>query len=110
MEQISLNQYPPPPGASLDQNLEESKAQKEHFKNGGDAFLLSWFYKKVRNRGDWDYKQLGPQLRAAGAAQLVSGTSQADFDAWWAEAPYGDDPVDQAWIKAGIDYAKSKEH
>ncbi|WP_230375143.1 polymorphic toxin type 44 domain-containing protein [Pseudomonas fulva] len=134
MEQIRLNQYPsPPPGVSLDQNLEESKAQKEHFKNGGTAFLLSWFYKKVRNRGEWDYKQLGPQfesfgnfnygatgtasgiseavlLRAAGAAQLVSGTSQADFDAWWAEAPYGDDPVDQAWIKAGIDYAKSKEH
>ncbi|MGV8434717.1 hypothetical protein ACV34C_27345, partial [Pseudomonas aeruginosa] len=22
--------------------------------------------------------------------------------------PYGDNPVDQIWIKAGIDYAKSK--
>lgn len=133
LEEIRLNQYPPaPPGVSLDQNIKESKAQKEHFKNGGAAFLLSWFYKKVRNRGDWDYKQLGPQfesfgnfnygatgtasgiseavlLRAAGAAQLVAGTSQADFDAMLAEAPYGDDPVDQAWIKAGIDYAKSKK-
>ena len=47
-------------------------------------------------------------LRAAGAAQSLAGTSQAEFDKWWGEAPYGDDPVDQVWIKAGIDYAKSK--
>ncbi|BDU09752.1 hypothetical protein PRtIB026_A23320 [Pseudomonas sp. RtIB026] len=131
-EQIRLKQYPAaPPGVSLAQNLEESKKQKEHFKNGGTAFLFSWFYAKVRNRGDWDYKQRGRQfasfgnfnygavgaaagiseavlLRAAGAAQTVAGTSQAEFDKWWADAPYGDDPVDQAWIKAGIDYAKSQ--
>lgn len=47
-------------------------------------------------------------LRAAGAAQSLAGTSQAEFDKWWSEAPCGDDPVDQVWIKAGIDYAKSK--
>ncbi|WP_313738528.1 polymorphic toxin type 44 domain-containing protein [Pseudomonas sp.] len=132
LEQINLKQYPvAPPGVSLDQNLEESKSQKEYFKHGGAGFLFSWFYKKVRNRGDWDYKQQGAEfesfgnfnygavgtasgiseailLRAAGAAQMVAGTSQADFETWWAEAPYGDDPVDQAWIKAGIDCAKSK--
>lgn len=131
-EQIRLKQYPAaPPGVSLAQNLDESKKQKEYFKNGGSAFLFSWFYKKVRNRGDWDYKQRGSQfasfgnfnygavgiaagisetvlLRAAGAAQTVAGTSQAEFDKWWADAPYGDDPVDQAWIKAGIEYAKSQ--
>ncbi|AVN42348.1 hypothetical protein JEZ51_02055 [Pseudomonas aeruginosa] len=47
-------------------------------------------------------------LRAAGAAQTLAGTSDKDFGAWWAGTPYGDNPVDQIWIKAGIDYAKSK--
>ncbi|MGK7131806.1 polymorphic toxin type 44 domain-containing protein [Pseudomonas aeruginosa] len=47
-------------------------------------------------------------LRAAGATQTLAGTSDKDFGAWWAGTPYGDDPVDQIWIKAGIDYAKSK--
>ena len=47
-------------------------------------------------------------LRAAGAAQTAAGTSREEFDTWWSEAPYGDDPVDQVWIKAGIEYAKSK--
>lgn len=93
--------------------------------------MLSWFYTQVRNKGEWDYKNGQPQyesfgnfnygavgtaagiseavlLRAAGAAQSLAGTSQAEFDKWWSEAPYGDDPVDQVWIKAGIDYAKSK--
>ena len=93
--------------------------------------MLSWFYTQVRNKGEWDYKKGQPQyesfgnfnygavgtaagisetvlLRAAGAAQSLAGTSQAEFDKWWSEAPYGDDPVDQVWIKAGIDYAKSK--
>ncbi|MNM55704.1 hypothetical protein D3C81_668520 [compost metagenome] len=131
-EQIRLKHYPSaPPGISLEQNLKESAAQKNYFKNGGTAFLFSWFYAKVRNRGDWDYKQRGREfasfgnfnygavgaaagiseavlLRAAGAAQTVAGTSQAEFDKWWADAPYGDDPIDQAWIKAGIDYAKSQ--
>ncbi|TJY51775.1 bacteriocin, partial [Pseudomonas aeruginosa] len=47
-------------------------------------------------------------LRAAGATQTLAGTSDKDFGAWWAGTPYGDNPVDQIWIKAGIDYAKSK--
>ena len=131
-ELVNLKQYPvAPPEVFLDQNLQESKEQKEYFSTGGTAFLFSWFYKKVRNGGDWDYKQRGRQyqdfgnfnygavgtaagiseailLRAAGAAQSIAGTSEADFDRWWAESPFGDDPVDQVWIKAGIDYAKSK--
>ncbi|MGE1151722.1 polymorphic toxin type 44 domain-containing protein [Pseudomonas kitaguniensis] len=131
-EQVKLKRYPAaPPGISLDENLQDAKLQSDYFNNGGDAFLLSWFYKKVRNGGDFDFKQRGRQyasfgnlnygavgaaagiseavlLRAAGAAQTVAGTSQEHFDNWWSEAPYGDDPVDQVWIKAGIEYAKSK--
>lgn len=131
-EQANLKQYPlSPPEASIDKNLHESKTQNEYFSTGGSAFLLSWFYKKVRNGGDWDYKQRGRQyesfgnfnygaagtaagiseevlLRAAGAAQSVAGTSEVTFEKWWSESPFGDDPVDQVWIKAGIDYAKSK--
>jgi len=131
-EQIALNQYPAaPPEVSIDQNLQESKLQNEYFATGGSAFLLSWFYKKVRHGGDWDYKQRGRQyqdfgnfnygaagtaagvsegvlLRAAGAAQSMAGTSAAEFESWWSQSPYGDDPIDQVWIKAGIDYARSK--
>lgn len=131
-ELVDLKQYPvAPPEVSIDQNLQESKEQNEYFSTGGSAFLFSWFYKKVRNGGDWDYKQHGRQyesfgnfnygavgtaagisegilLRAAGAAQSVAGTSESAFDKWWSESPFGDDPVDQVWIKAGIEYAKSK--
>lgn len=131
-EHVRLKQYPSaPPGVSLDGNLEFAKSQKDYFSIKGRGFLFSWFYTKVRNKGDWDYKNGQPQyesfgnfnygavgtaagisetvlLRAAGAAQSLAGTSQVEFDKWWAEAPYGDDPVDQVWIKAGIDYAKSK--
>lgn len=131
-DQVNRKEYPAAPeGVSLEENMQESKAQKEYFSTGGNAFLFSWFYKKVKNGGDWDYKQRSRQyasfgnfnygavgtaagisepvlLRAAGAAQTAAGTSKEQFDKWWSESPYGDDPVDQIWIKAGIDYAKSK--
>ncbi|MDZ5605173.1 polymorphic toxin type 44 domain-containing protein [Pseudomonas sp. RP23018S] len=131
-EQIRLEHYPAaPPGVSLAQNLEDAKSQKKSFRVGGVTLLLGWFYSKVRNRGDWDYKQQGREfasfgnfnygatgtaagipeavlLRAAGATQMIAGTSMADFNSWWTDTPYGDDPVDQAWIKAGINYAKSQ--
>ncbi|MNQ51889.1 hypothetical protein D3C85_658900 [compost metagenome] len=131
-EQARLKQYPAaPPNVSLDQNLKESKRQNEYFSTGGSAFLFSWFYKQVRNGGDWDYKQgnskyegfgnfhygavgtaagisEGVLLRAAGAAQTVAGTSLPQFNEWWSASPYGDDPVDQVWVKAGVQYAKSK--
>ncbi|MDT8906158.1 MULTISPECIES: polymorphic toxin type 44 domain-containing protein [Pseudomonas] len=48
-------------------------------------------------------------LRAAGAAQSIAGTSEEEFGKWWAESPYGDDELDQIWIKAGIRYAQSKD-
>lgn len=131
-EQARLKQYPAaPPGVSIDGNLEIAKKKDQFFPTSGSAHIYTWFYTQVRNKGDWDYKQRGPEyqnfgnfnygatgtaagipegvlLRAAGAAQTVAGTSSAEFGKWWSEAPYGDDPIDQVWIKAGIDYAKSK--
>nr|WP_234016592.1 polymorphic toxin type 44 domain-containing protein [Pseudomonas palleroniana] len=50
----------------------------------------------------------GVLLRAAGAAQKAAGTSRAEFGDWWGDAPYGDDQIDQHWIKEGIEYAKSQ--
>lgn len=119
-----------PPNVFIDKNIEESIQIRNYLKSGS-AFLYSWFYTKVRNKGEWDFKQLGRQyadfgnfhygavgtaagisegllLRAAGTAQHLAGTSKEEFDNWWADAPYGDDPIDQVWIKAGIEYAKSK--
>ncbi|HFH4003038.1 polymorphic toxin type 44 domain-containing protein [Pseudomonas aeruginosa] len=118
-----------PPGVDVVSNMELSKKQRGILKN--NVLVLSWFYGQVKNNSPWDYKQQGAQyeafgnfnygatgaaagfseqilLRAAGAAQTLAGTSDKDFGAWWAGTPYGDDPVDQIWIKAGIDYAKSK--
>jgi len=84
----------------------------------------------VRSYGPWDYKyQWGKQyanfgnfcygavgtaagipeevlLRAAGWAQHGAGTSRSGYGNWYGSSPYGDDPNDQVWIKAGIDYAK----
>lgn len=98
----------------------------------GGASLMAyvWFYQMVRNHGPWDYKQSHPQyanfgnfhygaigaaagipdgvlLRGAGAAQILAGTSNpVEFAQYHAVDAYGDDPVDQSWIKAGIDYAR----
>lgn len=44
--------------------IAQSKA--EYFSRGGDAFLLSWFYSQVKNRGPWDFKQRGPQYENFG--------------------------------------------
>lgn len=130
-EKAKITTVPPAPvGVLIDENLKEAKERYKFF-NGANAFLLGWFYTKVKNKGDWDYKQRGSQyqefgnfnygatgeaagisteilLRAAGAAQSVAGTSSEEFGKWWESAPYGDDPMDQEWIKAGIEYAKSK--
>jgi hypothetical protein len=120
-----------PPGVSLDNNMRIAFQQGQNFSHGGDAFLFSWFYKQVKNRGPWDFKQKGAQyesfgnfhygavgtaagfsketlLRAAGAAQSLAGTSNDSFGKWWSTAPFGDDPRDQYWIEQGIDYAKAK--
>ncbi|EPN6728815.1 polymorphic toxin type 44 domain-containing protein [Pseudomonas sp. GD03817] len=124
--------YPPPApsGVSVLSNMHAASKERNYFKNGGSAFLVSWFYSKVRNRGERDYKQQGRQyealgnfnygatgtaaglseeflLRGAGWAQSRAGTSNSAFGSWWGSSPYGDDPEDQEWIKKGIEYAKS---
>lgn len=87
-----------------------------------------WFYQKVRNKGPWDYKQFDPYwaafgnfnfgaagyaagipaeilLMGAGWAQSRAKTSRPEWSTWYKNAPYGDDPQDQYWIKEGIKYA-----
>jgi hypothetical protein len=100
------------------------------FHRGPSALTYIWFYYQVRNHGPWDYKnQCGKQyaafgnfnygavgaaagipdqilLRGAGAAQKLAGTSRPEFADYPGHDSYGDDPEDQTWIRAGIDYAK----
>ncbi|MDO5625948.1 MAG: polymorphic toxin type 44 domain-containing protein [Pseudomonadota bacterium] len=115
-----------PPSVSMDQNIQD--AQSRHSANPADWV---WFYNQVKNGAPWDYKQQGAQyqdfgnynfgltaaamgipeniaLRGAGYAQQRAGTS----DPTWGNptdwnGPYGDDPADQAQIKAGYDYYNS---
>lgn len=119
-----------PENVSITGNMDVARRQRYALQDGS-AFLYSWFYKQVRNRGPWDYKQLSSRneafgnfnygaagtaagipssrlLRAAGMAQTAAGTSRPEFGSWWRDAPYGDDPNDQYWIKQGIAYARSK--
>jgi hypothetical protein len=79
-----------PPGVDIEQNLKDAESHK---------FNFIWFYHQVRNKGPWDYKQLGEKyanfgnfkfgaagkaagfseatlLRTAGWAQVQAGTSQ----------------------------------
>ena len=93
----------------------------------------TWFRDQVKSKGDWDYKQLDPlyehlgnfnygltgkafgftdgQLyRNAGAAQIAAGTSRPEWGTpgntifgIGGAGFFGDDPRDQAMIRAGID-------
>ncbi len=88
---------------------------------------LFWLYQQVRNKGPLDYKQQGSQyenfgnfdfgavgaalgidldtlLRGAGFAQQRAGTSKPGWGSWHGNAPFGDDPADQAQIVAGFAY------
>ena len=119
-----------PENVSTIDNMHVARRQKFALQDGS-AHLYSWFYKQVRNRGPWDYKQRSASyeafgnfnygatgtaagipasrlLRAAGMAQIAAGTSRPEFGSWWQDAPYGDDPNDQYWINQGIAYAQSK--
>ncbi len=44
--------------------------------------------------------------KKAGAAQWKAGTSRKEWGNFMQGPPFGDDPIDQFWIKQGIDYAK----
>jgi len=123
---------PCPRGVTVDANLHVAFQKKRALKPGS-AFLYSWFYNQVRNKGPWDYKQIsrefeafgnfnygaagtaagfseGILLRAAGFAQSRAGTSSPELGHWWGAAPFGDDIQDQALIKQGIAYAKWKKY
>jgi hypothetical protein len=94
------------------------------------------FKNAVKNGGPWDYKQRSGQYEnfgnfnfgaagtawgfpaeilkeQAGKAQIAAGTSKREWQKRGGRyhnqvlPPYGDDPLDQAWIQRGIDYAKS---
>lgn len=92
-----------------------------------------WFYLKVRNRGEWDFKQQGRDyeefgnwhfgvigaalgipdqvlLRMAGAAQIKAGTFLWRWGNPMGDAPYGDDPADQMAIQKGIAWARENGH
>ncbi|EPN4913896.1 TPA: hypothetical protein NHV44_003472 [Enterobacter cloacae] len=115
-----------PPGASIVNNMMIAR-----FHKGPSALTYIWFYGMVRLHGPWDYKSLSGRqyadygnfnygavgtaagiseqilLRGAGWAQSRSGNGDPQkFGTWYESAPYGDDPADQVWIRAGIDYAK----
>jgi len=63
-----MYKYPPPAPSdvSVVSNMHAASMERNYFKNGGTGFLVSWFYSKVRNRGEWDYKQQGRQYEALG--------------------------------------------
>lgn len=87
-----------------------------------------WFFNQVRNGGPWDYKQQGnyqgfgnfnygatgramgiPETvlhNMAGVAQLIAGTSASDWASIiWTSPSTADDPLDQAAILDGIEWA-----
>lgn len=113
-----------PPGVSLINNMMTARLHR-----GPSALTYWWFYNQVRNHGPWDFKQLGGKyenfgnfhygavgeaggipdeilLRGAGAAQKFAGTSDPKWNNYKGPNSHWDDPKDQTWIRAGIDYAK----
>lgn len=116
-----------PPGIDINKNIqrgEEIRQNENILKRIDDAHAM------FRNKGPYDYKQLGrgqipnpyanfgnfdygamgsamgiPDqilLRAGGWAQERAGTQRPDFGHWWGLLPYGDDPKDKKQIEAGM--------
>lgn len=111
--------------ASLNNNILISRSMS------GNSFpmKLLWFKDMIANKQPWDFKQINSMyadygnyhygavgaalgipdevlLRAAGWAQMKAGTTDKDWGHWLGFSPYGDDPLDQEWIKKGINYYK----
>ncbi|MCI4031617.1 polymorphic toxin type 44 domain-containing protein [Dickeya dianthicola] len=128
MEGIVMLYPTAPEGVSVDANM--SYLRRKYGRIVGPLDYYD-FYKLVRNKGSWDFKQKGRKyenfgnfhygavgyaagipenilLRAAGCAQMRAGTHLPDNGACWDDEPYGDDPNDQEYIKLGIEYAKNK--
>ena len=97
-----------PSGTNVEANMREAGKASFHMKGS------KWFYDKVRNSGDWDYKQLDTKhesfgnfnfgatgaafgfseetlLRMAGWAQTQSGTSQPSWGVKNGNAKTGSD-------------------
>lgn len=64
------------------------------------TFSMVFFYNSMRKKWKWLF-----QL-TYGLTQSRAGTTDPAFGDWFGSTPYGDDPNDQYWIRAGIDYAK----
>lgn len=123
--------WPPsaPPGVDIEANINEAEGK----------WNPVWFYNQVRNKGPWDFKQLGRQyedfgnfhygatgtafgfpesvlLNMAGRAQKAAGNSLPAYGEpgpiFWpfsGTGSYGDDPKDQYWIKKGIDFYTNRD-
>jgi YD repeat-containing protein len=112
------------PGLSLLRNVRGAQAHR----NDNGIAKLWWFYRVEKNKGPWDYKQLGRRyarfgnfhyglvgaaagipleilLRGAGFAQQQAGTSlpewEMPFGPQGMSYTYGDDPEDQIFINLG---------
>ncbi|MBX3611908.1 MAG: hypothetical protein KF871_18595, partial [Hydrogenophaga sp.] len=120
-----------PSGVSVEQHIAEAQAYAD---SHTIAETYYWFYLKVRNKGEWDYKQQGKVYeefgnwhygvigtalgipeeilkRMAGFAQIRAKTSTGEN--WgnpFTHAPYGDDPNDQDAIMRGIEWARKNGH
>jgi hypothetical protein len=111
----------------VNENIAQAEQTRWLLNNASKLQIYAWFYRMVRNRGPWDYKQQGSAhqafgnfnygatgaalglsidevKRAAGAAQILAGTSNPAWGHPADSPPFGDDPADQFWIEQGYRY------
>lgn len=91
---------------------------------------IFWFHSQVKGGGQWDFKRGGNRqfqdfgnfhygavgtafgfsqnvlLKEAGLNQMTGRNANPAWGNPQSGPPYGDDPVDQKWIKNGIDFTK----
>jgi hypothetical protein len=114
------NVPPAPNGSDINKNMQEAAA---------NSYNYFWFYNQVRNKGPWDYKQLGVQYqdfgnfnfgatgyafgfpdfilyRGAGWANQKADPTRKNLGSPWGGYPYGDDYRDQEQIRRGIKYCE----
>jgi hypothetical protein len=129
----SSSSSPPnvPPGESVDDNI-DAVWQQLRDNPGQRERVAEWWINKVKPGGDWDYKLRTPDLRyenfgnfnygatgralfssetlqrGAGAIQLKSGPYDSSWGVPWGGPPYGDQPIDNFWIRQGVDYYEQR--